>query len=527
MGAMRNLLKRLARSKSGNAAMIVALGMPALIGGTGFAVDTAQWYMWKREMQFAVDQAAIAGAWARAKEDTESTFETRAKQEFDANIQQTDGFVTEPEVALANFSGGTANSVTVSASATKKLPFSSFLTGNATTIGAYAQASFEQGETFTSCLIAVDEDASGAITLGGSSVLTAGCGLAALSDSATSIVVNGNPTIDAGWILSRGGIDQWLKDNTDDTILENLAGLTDPFKDLSPPNPAESQINRTYSCASTPADYTADKSETTTISYSYKKGSNLNNASAYNYSNPRAGSSSTTTATGVSVTAATTTGTTTSTTSSGTKISGNGQSSIWEVKTTTVATTYSNIVKTGGAEAGTIVPGTYSGIKIKCNTTFQTGVYIIDGGDLDVTGQYEVTGSNVMFVLKNGAGIKIAGGADINLTAIQASDLVARGVDSETADKLAGMLIFEDRNSSGNTKNKINGNANTLLNGTIYLPKSGLDFAGTAGVSSQCLMIAAATINLTGNANMTSFCPADMEESTTVVSTEPAVKLVA
>jgi hypothetical protein len=89
------------------------------------------------------------------------------------------------------------------------------------------------------------------------------------------------------------------------------------------------------------------------------------------------------------------------------------------------------------------------------------------------------------------------------------------------------MLVFEDRNFSGTSKNKINGNANTLLNGTIYLPKSGIDFAGTAGVSSQCLMIAAATITLTGNANMTTFCPSGMNSTTTVVNTKPTVKLVA
>jgi hypothetical protein len=104
---------------------------------------------------------------------------------------------------------------------------------------------------------------------------------------------------------------------------------------------------------------------------------------------------------------------------------------------------------------------------------------------------------------------------------------MSKGIPAEDANKLAGMLIFEDRNSPGTSRNKINGNADTLLNGTIYLPNSGIDFAGTAGVSSQCLMIAAATIKLIGNANMTTFCPSGMSSSTTVVNTKATVKLVA
>ena len=67
---IHKFLRKLGRSRSGNAALIMALGMPALIGGTGYAVDTAQWYAWKQELQFATDQAALAGAYARSKEIT-------------------------------------------------------------------------------------------------------------------------------------------------------------------------------------------------------------------------------------------------------------------------------------------------------------------------------------------------------------------------------------------------------------------------------------------------------------------------
>lgn len=62
MKKIKQLLAQIGRNISGNALVLVAAGMPVLVGGAGFAVDVAQWYMWKRELQYAVDQAAYAGA---------------------------------------------------------------------------------------------------------------------------------------------------------------------------------------------------------------------------------------------------------------------------------------------------------------------------------------------------------------------------------------------------------------------------------------------------------------------------------
>jgi Flp pilus assembly protein TadG len=525
---LQRFFRRLAGDRSGNAMLLMAIGMPMLIGGAGLGVDLAQWYMWKRELQYAVDQAAVAGAWARTQSSTENTYVTRATQEFNANLEVTRGHTTTPVVGVANYAGGSSNSVTVHATVSRTLPFSSFLTGHGTTIYAYAQASFSAGQTFTSCLIATDEHDSGTITLGGSTILTANCGLAALSDADEAITVNGNPTIDAGWILARGGVDDWLKSNTDDVIIEHADGLTNPFADLTPPSTASSQVARTYTCASTPASTTATKTTAITVTYSYWRGSNANNATAYNYSPAKAATSSSSVIYNQSVANGTTAGSQPpSSTSTMTQIGGSGSNKIFEKATTTSTVTYSDIVVTPGSSSGTVLPGTYSSIDVSCNTTFQSGVYVINGGRLKITGQYSVNGAAVMFVLKNGAYIDIAGGANINLTAMTASDLIAQGLSTSDANKLAGMLVFEDPNSSGSNKFKINGNASTVLNGTVYMPVSTMNFSGTATVTSQCLMIAAHQINITGNTNMSTFCPAGVEEETTVLSTDNSVKLVA
>lgn len=528
---MLSFLKRFAAEMrgctSGNATLIVALGAPVLIGGAGMGVDLTQWYMWKRELQFAVDQAAVAGAWARTNEATSQTYVNRARQEFTANLSVTETFASTPQVSLANYSGGSNNSVVVTATATQALPFTSFVSGSVATISAYAQASFTRGATFTSCLIAVDDDEDGAITIGGAATLTAGCGMAALSDDPNAVIANGNPTVDAGWILARGGIDDWFNTNTDDIIIENMEGLFDPFAELTPPNPAESQVRRTYSCASTAGSTTATVATVTNVTYSYFQGATADNSSAYSYGAPKEATTATDTKHDQLVSNSTTAGTSTATSVSWTHVSDSGNNKVWERRNTQITTTYSNVVTTGGTTAGSVLPGTYDSIFVSCDTTFATGVYIIDGGGLDLTSQHEVTGNGVMFVLKNGAYIKIRGGSSMNLTAIQASDLIARGISTTEANKLAGMLVFEDRDSEGTGLNDINGNSTTVLNGTLYFPVSNVTFSGTAQVTSQCLMIAANTITLTGTTNMTTFCPSGSSEDTTVANTIGQVKLVA
>lgn len=531
LSGLIHLCKRLARHKGGNATLLLALGMPAFIGGAGFAVDTAQWYMWKRELQFAVDQAALAGAWARTQSATRAIYSDRALQEFNANISTvSDITVGPPSVTLSSYAGGSNNSVTVSATVRDTLPFSSFLTGKGTTVTASAQAAYTAGTSFTSCLLALDEDDSGAVTIGGTSVLKAKCGIAALSTSESSILVDGNPDIDAGWVLSRGGIDEWFSTHTDDEVHDYLEGLFDPYANLSPPNPAESQVARNYYCVQGTTTTRADRNKKTTVTYTYWKGATWQTATEQvsNNKNAKKDYSTENNDSYVIVENTVVAGTTYTTTVVWTQTNnGSGNNIVWEKMETVVATTLSNISKTTTADLASVLPGTYAGgIKVSCATTFAPGVYVIDGGGVEISGQYAVVGSGVMFVLKNGAYIKINGGSNINLTAIQASELVSRGVSETNANALAGMLVFEDRTSTGTDRSKINGDSSTVLNGTIYLPNSGIDFTGTAKVTSQCLMIAADTITISGTANMSSFCPPGVTEDTVVAKEVSKVKLI-
>jgi Flp pilus assembly protein TadG len=425
MGAFSRLCEALRRCRSGNATILVGVGLPALIGGAGFAVDTAQWYMWQRELQHSVDQAAYAGAWALAYDDSSDSYETRALQEYDANISKTADFDTTPDVRIADYAGGTENSVVVSATATKTLPFSSFLTGNSTTIRATAQASFAEGFDFNACLVSLKDSGTGT-TIGGNAVVRAQCGLAALSCSDDAITIDGSATVETDMLVACGTID--AEDN-EDVAVENVQGLEDIYADLEPPT---NDTPRSYSCT------------------------------------------------------------------------GKGQN-----------------------KQASLLPGTYRGLVVSCTTTLASGIYVINGGTLDLAANYNVTGSGVMFILKNGATLKLGGsgnGNKLNLTPMSAADFVGTAYE-EDADKLSDVLIFEDRNNNPAQDHIFNGNSNSIIEGLIYLPDGNVRINGTADVTAQCLQISAQTIDIRGNAFLETLCPLD--ETTSVGSSTPNVKLVA
>ncbi|WP_217906649.1 TadE/TadG family type IV pilus assembly protein [Qipengyuania atrilutea] len=428
-------MKALKVDKSGNAMLIVALGVPSLVGGAGFAIDTAQWYMWKRELQHSVDQAAYAGAWALAHDRNSTTYLTRAQQEYAANLKVTTDFASSARVVKANYAGGTNNSVLVTASASQSLPFSSFIMGRATSVSVSAQASFASGFEYTACLVSTATTGTGT-TIGGNATVRAQCGLAALScdPDVPAIEIDGSANVETSIIAACGGIEanNYDDEEAEEHVAENIGEgvLEDIYAELDPP--------------------TDDRPRT------------------------------------------------------------------------------ANCTGSGRYKQMTLEPGTYSTISIHCTTVLKKGIYVVDGGTLDLTGNYDVNGQGVMFVLRNGAQLKLGGsgnGNKLNLTPPTEADLVGL-VGPEQAKKLEGILVFEERdNEPAQPGHIFNGNSHSLVEGLIYLPSGELTINGTANVTSQCLQITAKRLRINGNATIETLCPTD--QTTVVGSGVPKVRLVA
>lgn len=462
MAENATFLQRLRRNKSGNATILMALGMPALIGAAGLGVDMAQLYMWKRELQHSADQGAIAAAWALAYDDDSTNYTTRAEQEFAANLNQVEGLVADnykPSISLAGYDGGADNSVIVTAQASKTLPFSSYFLNRPYVMNVRAQAAFEAGATYKACLLALKKGAAGTFTIGGSATVDASCGLGALSCEDEALTIGGSATVTTDTIATCGTA--LVPPSLSGKTSEKVTTLSDAFGSLPPPvSNGDDEDAKTLNC-------------------------------------------------------------------------NNNQ---------TVSAT----------------PGRYTGgWDVKCSLTLASGIYIIDGGVMDLTNNKgSLLGTGVMFILRNGAQLKLGGsgnankagelefadtdGASIQLTPLEAAYFDG-GDNDAYKDQYAGLLFYEDRKNysnddgttdwadldelDGTVAHTINGNSRINMRGTFYLPRGDVTLNGNSSTSENCFQLWAYTLKINGNTNLKTTCSSSA--TLTAGSSKLAVRLVA
>ncbi|MFY0680369.1 MAG: hypothetical protein JXR13_07325 [Thalassovita sp.] len=145
------------------------------------------------------------------------------------------------------------------------------------------------------------------------------------------------------------------------------------------------------------------------------------------------------------------------------------------------------------------------GLSLKGTVYFESGLYIVDGGTFSINSQSKVYSKDggVTFYLLNGATLKFNGGADVNLSA-------------PNSGPTSGLLFFGSRSSgiggSGScnrnygTEHKLNGGADLVLEGAVYLPSGDLTFNGNSDTESGCTQVIANTITLTGNSDLAIEC---------------------
>jgi hypothetical protein len=163
----------------------------------------------------------------------------------------------------------------------------------------------------------------------------------------------------------------------------------------------------------------------------------------------------------------------------------------------------SGTAKTYDKNKAVLERGTYADLEIKADHTMESGVYVIDGGTLRVNGNNSLRGDGVVIVLKNGAKIDINGGSVVDLKAPTTAQTGINGIPAN----MAGVLIYEDAATSTGGNSRINGNATLRLGGAVYLPKQEIDISGNASPSTQCLLLVARRIEVSGNPIIPNSCP--------------------
>ena len=456
-----------------------------------------------------------------------------AELEYFDNLSVLAEDASDPAISKADYNGGTNNSVVVTASTTRSLPFTQIVWGKQVEISVRAQASFQAATNYTTCLLALDPDDPAALEFGGSTTGLVTCGAGALSTSSTAVVKNGNPSVKISDIISGGGIDAGLTQNG--SVHQYISNLSNPFDGIEPP---ASSTPRTYDCGTknSAGSGTADVVTTTTTTYTYWQGKNRSSATpnvTYKGTGYRDGSVTTTTATNQTVDGTVSNGLT-SIASDTEDWTGNRYNSsikntfIYEKQKVVVAKTYSNvnILTVSSGNASNLQPGTYSTINVACQTYFNPGIYYVTGS-FDLGQNQLVVGDDVLFVLtgNNSANFSVNSQSKVRLSGITQSRLMSvYGMAEADAARLAGMIIFDEKSSA---PIRINGGADIIFEGTVYAPKRNATFNGSSSMNGKCMMLAVATIKFTGTNDFSSFCIPPQLNPFDVGGTTIQVRLVA
>ncbi|MXP41499.1 hypothetical protein GRI75_07560 [Altererythrobacter soli] len=221
---MMQLLRRIAGDAHGNVLLMVGAGMFVLVGGAGLGVDTIQWYLWKRQLQQAVDAGALAGAHAIAQG---APFESVAKRDLDRNANTAIVVERLSRPPVSGAYAGNTRAVEVIATTSNVLPFSSLFLVSAPTIRARAVAA--PVRVGKHCIISLAKTFTG-IYVAGSVNADIGCGIASNSTATGAIAVDGKAWINASPMTAAGTIAATSHNYPSDAVLQpHSAPLEDPF----------------------------------------------------------------------------------------------------------------------------------------------------------------------------------------------------------------------------------------------------------------------------------------------------------
>jgi Flp pilus assembly protein TadG len=146
-----------------------------------------------------------------------------------------------------------------------------------------------------------------------------------------------------------------------------------------------------------------------------------------------------------------------------------------------------------GGNTKTLSPGKYCGRTWSGNITLQPGVYVLDGGKIQLGGGGRLVGHGVTIFLMNGAEFTSNGNELIELSPSE-------------DEPYAGITVFQER--SDTKQLTINGGSGSKVSGFVYAPGAEVFYAGNSDMSGEgeCIRIIGRTIEMTGNSLIRSDC---------------------
>ena len=222
------------RGRSGQILPVTAILMTGMVALTGLVLDGGMIYSVKRRMQTAADAAAMGGAQELFRGNT--SLVTAAAQGdsslngFTNGVNNTTVTVNNPP--LSGPKAGNALFVEVIISRPVATTFLRILNRQYSTVKSRAVGGMASLSDF--CVLALDPDDRGALTVSGTSSLNAGCGVMVDSTDSQALVMNGGGCIYSNDVGITGG---WNGTGciSPSTPVTGLPAALDPMAYLTPP----------------------------------------------------------------------------------------------------------------------------------------------------------------------------------------------------------------------------------------------------------------------------------------------------
>lgn len=239
MNRMMSLLPRLRRfmrSRSGNVAIIAAITLPILVGFCGFGGDIGFWYYRQRVIQAAADIAAFNGTVAlRAGASSGSVTDIATSAATQNHWQSANGTIT---VNTPPASGTHQDSQSVEVLLTEYEPryFTALFSSSHVPENVRAVATFVYATN--ACMLALDKNASGAMTFWGNATADfTDCNIVSDSLAGDSFKLGGSASVLTTCVRTSGGavVNATLNMTDCTNVVTDAPQAADPYSSLPAP----------------------------------------------------------------------------------------------------------------------------------------------------------------------------------------------------------------------------------------------------------------------------------------------------
>jgi Flp pilus assembly protein TadG len=244
-------LRTFRRDEAGVIFIIVGLSVPLIFGAAAISVDIGQLLYIQTELQTAADAAALAATDAFDDEDEAKSIAV-SYAELNMPVAENGDVLNPDDVILGNWDddAGTFSANSTPTNAVRVTLRRATANDNAVPMYFARLIGFDTRDVevmaiaFTSlsddnfCILALDPDGAGAVTLNGTPALTMpNCGLAVASSDDSALIINGNGDLEASEICVTGGSSVGPQATVNPGVTDDCSNIPDdPLAELPAPD---------------------------------------------------------------------------------------------------------------------------------------------------------------------------------------------------------------------------------------------------------------------------------------------------